>query len=156
MQKEIFSIVCGVEHGLPTIPIKVASNDGLPLSNHDIFRLKKQNQTKCLLDTGANHGLISVEFAKKLGIDTGGKDELFSTPKGFVQTSIFPVDILFPNNTVVKGYNVGMQKGYFDILIGMDLTEYFDFTLKAQSGQFQLSFYHRDDSHLTHFSQKSY
>ena len=84
---------------------------------------------KALWDTGAVTSVIDRSFAAKLGLvpfDTGRA----YTAQGFYESSMYLVDVLLPNNIIVKGLRVGDGEFQgFDMLLGMDVISLGDFHL---------------------------
>ena len=86
---------------------------------------------KCgaLWDTGAIYSVISKSFAEKLGLFPTDTQRAY-TAQGFYEASIYRVDIMLPNNIVVKGLQIGDgELQDFDFLIGMDVISLGDFHL---------------------------
>lgn len=84
---------------------------------------------KVLWDTGAVTSVIDRSFAAKLGFSPFGTGRAY-TAQGFYESSMYLVDVLLPNNIIVKGLRVGDGKFQdFDFLIGMDVISLGDFHL---------------------------
>ena len=84
---------------------------------------------RALWDTGAIYSVISKSFAEKLGLFPTDTQRAY-TAQGFYETSIYRVDIMLPNNIVVKGLQIGDGEFQdFDFLIGMDVISLGDFHL---------------------------
>ncbi|MBP5322098.1 MAG: hypothetical protein J6334_14065 [Kiritimatiellae bacterium] len=76
---------------------------------------------KALWDTGAVASVIDRSFAAKLGFSPVGTGRAY-TAQGFYESSMYLVDVLLPNNIIVKGLRVGDGDFQgFDMLIGMDV-----------------------------------
>lgn len=76
---------------------------------------------KALWDTGAIYSVISRSLAEKLGLFPVNTERAY-TAQGFYEAFIYRVDVMLPNNIVVKGLHIG--DGEFqdvDFLIGMDV-----------------------------------
>ena len=84
---------------------------------------------KALWDTGAVTSVIDRSFAAKLGFSPFGTGRAY-TAQGFYESSMYLVDVLLPNNIIVKGLRVsdGEFQG-FDMLLGMDVISLGDFHL---------------------------
>jgi predicted aspartyl protease len=86
-------------------------------------------KSRALWDTGAVTSVIDKSFVEKLGLvpfDTGRA----YTAQGFYESSMYLVDVLLPNNIIVKGLRVGDGEFQdFDFLIGMDVISLGDFHL---------------------------
>ena len=86
---------------------------------------------KCrgLWDTGAIYSVISKTFAEKLGLFPTDTQRAY-TAQGFYEANIYCVDIMLPNDIVVKGLQIGDGEFQdFDFLIGMDVISLGDFHL---------------------------
>ena len=84
---------------------------------------------KALWDTGAVTSVIDRSFAAKLGFSPFGTGRAY-TAQGYYESSMYLVDVLLPNNIIVKGLRVG--DGEFqgvDMLLGMDVISLGDFHL---------------------------
>ena len=76
---------------------------------------------RALWDTGAIYSVISKSLADKLGLFPTDTQRAY-TEQGFYEASIYRVDIMLPNNIVVKGLQIGDGEFQdFDFLIGMDV-----------------------------------
>ena len=76
---------------------------------------------KALWDTGAVTSVIDRSFAAKLGLSPFGTGRAY-TAQGFYESSMYLVDVLLPNDIIVKGLRVGDGEFQgFDMLIGMDV-----------------------------------
>ena len=86
-------------------------------------------KSRALWDTGAVTSVIDKSFVEKLGLvpfDTGRA----YTAQGFYESSMYLVDVLLPNDIIVKGLRVGDGEFQdFDFLIGMDVISLGDFHL---------------------------
>ena len=88
---------------------------------------------RALWDTGAIYSVISKSLADKLGLFPTDTQRAY-TAQGFYETSIYRVDIMLPNNMVVKGLQIGDGEFQgFDFLIGMDVISLGDFHLTNDS-----------------------
>jgi len=84
---------------------------------------------RALWDTGAIYSVISKSLADKLGLFPTDTQRAY-TAQGFYEASIYRVDIMLPNNIVVKGLQIGDGEFQdFDFLIGMDVISLGDFHL---------------------------
>ena len=84
---------------------------------------------RALWDTGAIYSVISKSLAEKLGLFPTDTQRAY-TAQGFYEASIYRVDIMLPNNIVVKGLQIGDgELQDFDFLIGMDVISLGDFHL---------------------------
>ena len=84
---------------------------------------------RALWDTGAIYSVISKSLADKLGLLPTDTQRAY-TAQGFYEASIYRVDIMLPNNIVVKGLQIGDGEFQdFDFLIGMDVISLGDFHL---------------------------
>ena len=76
---------------------------------------------RALWDTGAIYSVISKSLAEKLGLFPTDTQRAY-TAQAFSEASIHRVDIMLPNNIVVKGLQIGDGEFQdFDFLIGMDV-----------------------------------
>ena len=76
---------------------------------------------RALWDTGAICSVISKSLADKLWLFLTDTQRAY-TAQGFYEASIYRVDIMLPNNIVVKGLQIGDGEFQdFDFLIGMDV-----------------------------------
>ena len=84
---------------------------------------------KALWDTGAVTSVIDKSLVQKLGLipfDTGRA----YTAQGFYDSSMYLLDVMLPNNIIVKGLRVGDGEFQgFDMLLGMDVISLGDFHL---------------------------
>ena len=84
---------------------------------------------RALWDTGAIYSVISKSLADKMGLLPTDTQRAY-TAQGFYEASIYRVDIMLPNNIVVKGLQIGDGEFQdFDFLIGMDVISLGDFHL---------------------------
>ena len=97
-------------------------------------------KSRALWDTGAVTSVIDKSFVEKLGLvpfDTGRA----YTAQGFYESSMYLVDVLLPNNIIVKGLRVGDGEFQdFDFLIGMDVITMGDFCVSNFNGVTTFSF----------------
>ena len=84
---------------------------------------------RALWDTGAIYSVISKSLAEKLGLFPTDTQRAY-TAHGFYEANIYRVDIMLPNNIVVKGLQIGDGEFQdFDFLLGMDVISLGDFHL---------------------------
>lgn len=84
---------------------------------------------KALWDTGAVYSVISRRFAEKLGLTSFDSGRAY-TAQGSYDTSVYLLDILLPNNVIVKDLRVSDGEFQdFDFLLGMDVISLGDFTV---------------------------
>ena len=111
----------------PGVVRAVVTDVGLVLgTTEDSTRVVK---TRALWDTGAVTSVIDKSLVKKLGLvpfDTGRA----YTAQGFYDSSMYLLDVMLPNNIIVKGLRVGDGEFQgFDMLLGMDVISLGDFHL---------------------------
>ena len=84
---------------------------------------------KALWDTGAIYSVISRSLAVKLGLLPINTERAY-TAQGVYEAFIYRVDVMLPNNIVIKGLHIGDGEFQdFDFLIGMDVISLGDFHL---------------------------
>lgn len=91
-------------------------------------------------DTGATTTCITANVALKLGLIPTGK-VCTSTAGGNKECNTYCIDIILPNKVVVKDltvFEVCLNDG--DVLIGMDVIKYGDFSITNYNGKTKLSF----------------
>lgn len=111
----------------PGVVRAVVTDVGLVLgTTEDSTRVVK---SRALWDTGAVTSVIDKSLVKKLRLvpfDTGRT----YTAQGFYDSSMYLLDVMLPNNIIVKGLRVGDGEFQdFDFLIGMDVISLGDFHL---------------------------
>ena len=111
----------------PGIVRAVVTDVGLVLgTTEDSTRVVK---TRALWDTGAVTSVIDKSLVKTLGLvpfETGRG----YTAQGFYDSSMYLLDVMLPNNIIVKGLRVGDGEFQgFDMLLGMDVISLGDFHL---------------------------
>lgn len=91
-------------------------------------------------DTGATTTCITQKVASGLGLIPTGT-VLTSTAGGNAECNTYCIDIILPNDIIVRNllvYEVHLNDG--DVLIGMDVIKYGDFTVSNFNGKTKLSF----------------
>ena len=111
----------------PGVIRAVVTDVGLVLgTTEDSTRVVK---TRALWDTGAVTSVIDKSLVKKLELvpfDTGRA----YTAQGYYDSSMYLLDVMLPNNIIVKGLRVGDGEFQgFDMLLGMDVISLGDFHL---------------------------
>ena len=111
----------------PGVVRAVVTDVGLVLdATEESMRVVK---SRALWDTGAVTSVIDKSLVEKLGLvpfDTGRA----YTAQGFYDSSIYLLDVMLPNNIIVKGLRVGDGDFQgFDMLLGMDVISLGDFHL---------------------------
>ena len=86
-------------------------------------------KSRALWDTGAVTSVIDKSLVEKLGLVPFDIGRAY-TAQGFYESSMYLVDVLLPNNIIVKGLRVGDGDFQgFDMLLGMDVISLGDFHL---------------------------
>lgn len=103
---------------------------------------EKQCRALAQWDTGASGTCISEDIASKLGLIPTGK-QLIRTPSGSSEVDTYLIDILLPNNVIVRdkmvcGTKIGDQG--IQVLIGMDIVALGDFAISNYGGRTVFSF----------------
>ena len=111
----------------PGVVRAVVTDVGLVLdATEESMRVVK---SRALWDTGAVTSVIDKSLVEKLGLvpfDTGRA----YTAQGFYDSSMYLLDVMLPNNIIVKGLRVGDGDFQgFDMLLGMDVISLGDFHL---------------------------
>lgn len=111
----------------PGVVRAVVTDVGLVLdATKESMRVVK---SRALWDTGAVTSVIDKSLVEKLGLvpfDTGRA----YTAQGFYDSSMYLLDVMLPNNIIVKGLRVGDGEFQgFDMLLGMDVISLGDFHL---------------------------
>ena len=111
----------------PGVVRTVVTDVGLVLgTTEDSTRVVK---SRALWDTGAVTSVIDKSLVEKLGLVPFDSGRAY-TAQGFYVSSMYLVDVLLPNNIIVKGLRVGDGEFQgFDMLIGMDVISLGDFHL---------------------------
>jgi predicted aspartyl protease len=95
---------------------------------------------KALWDTGAMCTVVSNDVADKLNLKQVSI-EVISTPSGTMQTKMFVVDLILPNDIKIKQVQVlGAYPSSCDVLIGMDVIGLGDFAVTNFLNQTAFSF----------------
>ena len=111
----------------PGVVRTIVTDVGLVLgTTEDSTRVVK---SRALWDTGAVTSVIDKSLVEKLGLVPFDSGRVY-TAQGFYESSMYLVDVLLPNNIIVKGLRVGDGEFQgFDMLIGMDVISLGDFHL---------------------------
>ena len=111
----------------PGVVRTVVTDVGLVLgTTEDSTRVVK---SRALWDTGAVTSVIDKSLVEKLDLVPFDSGRAY-TAQGFYESSMYLVDVLLPNNIIVKGLRVGDGEFQgFDMLIGMDVISLGDFHL---------------------------
>ena len=102
--------------------------------------LNNNNEWIGIWDTGATTTCITTKVASKLGLIPTGT-AITSTAGGDKECNTYCIDIILPNNVVVTNltvFEVHLNDG--DVLIGMDVIKFGDFTITNYNGKTKLSF----------------
>lgn len=76
---------------------------------------------EALWDTGANGTVVSERIASELGLEPVGMVTV-QTANGLYETPIYAIDVMLPNNVLVKGIRATESVlQVCDALIGMDI-----------------------------------
>lgn len=106
-------------------------------SNQD---LSKTQKWRAVWDTGATSTCISSNIVSRLNLIPIGK-KLNSTAGGIVECNTYCIDIILPNNVSANGFVVHeVSLTDCDMLIGMDIIKYGDFSISNFEGRTQFSF----------------
>lgn len=95
-----------------------------------------------LWDTGATASAISSAFASKLGLKPIDKDTVHHAG-GSSPVNIYFVNFYLPNNFVIPGHRVmecNLTHNKFEVIIGMDIIQFGDFSLSHVGGKTKFSF----------------
>lgn len=106
-------------------------------TNQDINIVKKWI---AIWDTGATTTCITAKVANELGLIPTGTATT-STAGGDKECNTYCIDILLPNNILINNltvFEVHLNDG--NVLIGMDIIKYGDFTISNYNGKTKLSF----------------
>ena len=111
----------------PGVVRTVVTDVGLVLgTTEDSTRVVK---SRALWDTGAVTSVIDKSLVEKLGLVPFDSGRAY-TAQGFYESSMYLLDVLLPNNIIVKGLRVGDGEFQgFDMLLGMDVISLGDFHL---------------------------
>ena len=111
----------------PGVVRTVVTDVGLVLgTTEDSTRVVK---SRALWDTGAVTSVIDKSLVEKLDLVPFDSGRAY-TAQGFYESSMYLLDVLLPNNIIVKGLRVGDGEFQgFDMLIGMDVISLGDFHL---------------------------
>ena len=111
----------------PGVVRTIVTDVGLVLgTTEDSTRVVK---SRALWDTGAVTSVIDKSLVEKLDLVPFDSGRAY-TAQGFYESSMYLVDVLLPNNIIVKGLRVGDGEFQgFDMLIGMDVISLGDFHL---------------------------
>jgi len=117
------SIVIDVEICVPT-PVQGYSQDKkIPL------------KAKALIDTGASRSAIRNTFVQEAGLVSYGKCTI-RMAKGEYISSVYTIDILFPNLMTAKNIKAAEFSGSheFDLILGMDILRMTDMAITNAGG----------------------
>ena len=106
-------------------------------TEQDLSNIKKWI---AIWDTGATTTCITARIATELNLIPTGT-VVTSTAGGNKECNTYCVDILLPNNIVIYNmtvYEVLLNDG--DVLVGMDVIKYGDFSITNYNGKTKLSF----------------
>lgn len=115
----------------------------LKLLNEVIIPTEKGNlKTTALWDTGASGTCIAQEIADQLQLPSTGRKKA-KTPSGEKEFNTYCVDLVLPNNVVIKdvpvmGSEIGKQG--IGVLVGMDIIGLGDFAISNFNGHTQFTF----------------
>ena len=85
-----------------------------------VIKGNKQYTVKAVWDTGATRTAISCELAELMGLSPDGSRE-FQAASGVVSSDVYEVDILLPNDVLLKNVAVtGLELATrsYDLLLG--------------------------------------
>ena len=105
--------------------------------NQDINSIEKWI---AIWDTGATTTCITAKVASELGLIPTGTAKT-STAGGVKECNTYCIDVLLPNNILINNltvFEVHLNDG--DVLIGMDVIKFGDFSISNYNGQTKLSF----------------
>lgn len=95
-----------------------------------------------LWDTGATNSCISHEIVEMLNLQPIGMSNI-QTPSGTSEVNIFLINIVLPNNVLVKDIRVSeteIGNQGIQALIGMDIIQYGDFCISNKDNHTTFSF----------------
>lgn len=103
----------------------------------------EENQEKKFIatwDTGATNTMISENVVNQCGLVSTGATQV-GTAGGVVIAYTYVIDLVLPDNMVIKGLNVTCGKlNDTDVLIGMDIMSTGDFAVSNYEGQTKFTF----------------
>ena len=110
------------------------------LSKYNIGDSLPSNKWKAVWDTGATKTCISQNVVDQLNLVPIGKTKT-STAGGIIECNTYCVDIILPNKVAANKIVVyGVKLTDCDLLIGMDIISYGDFTISNYNGKTIFSF----------------
>jgi predicted aspartyl protease len=100
---------------------------------------------KAVWDTGATGTLISQKIAQELNLQPSGRENVIAVGPGgqsnTYETNTYLVNIYLPNEVGIVGVRVGEGEiAGGDVLLGMDIIAFGDFTITNYNGQTWWSF----------------
>ncbi len=109
-------------------------------SDYNTKHPEKSNEWKALWDTGASNTCISHRVVEELNLISVGKHQT-RTANEFVDADVYMIDIILPNHVTINNVSVFALDLYeCDLLIGMDIIRFGDFSVTNHSGHTQFSF----------------
>ena len=92
-------------------------------------------KAKALIDTGASRSAICNAFIKKVKLSSYGKCTI-RMAKGEYISSLYNVDIMFPNQMIAKNIKAAEFSGIhqFDFIVGMDILRMADMAISNAGG----------------------
>lgn len=113
--------------------VKVYSDFRLDQSKHSLI-------WSALWDTGASNTCISHRLVNDLHLIPTSKAKV-RTANEFVETDVYCIDIVLPNNLTIKGVMAqALDLFDCDLLIGMDIIKFGDFSVTTNNGKTKFSF----------------
>jgi hypothetical protein len=100
-----------------------------------------QVKAKAVWDTGATTTCISSKLVDQLKMIPVSKAKIRSVDKESV-VNVYFVDIILPNNAIITSVPVSEPEGLYscDVLIGMDIINFGDFTITNANNETWFSF----------------
>jgi hypothetical protein len=100
---------------------------------------------KAVWDTGATGSLIGPKVVQELNLQPSGRENVHAVGAGnqghVYETNTYLINIYLPNNVGIVGVRVGEGGlGDNDVLLGMDIISFGDFTISNYNGQTWWSF----------------
>ena len=92
-------------------------------------------KAKALIDTGASRSAICNTFIQKVKLSSYGKCTI-RMAKGEYISSLYNVDIMFPNQMIAKNIKAAEFSGIheFDFIVGMDILRMADMAISNAGG----------------------
>jgi predicted aspartyl protease len=96
---------------------------------------------KGVWDTGATGSVLTSKMIEELELKPSGMTEV-QTANGRSQSKTYIVDLMLPNNLIIKNLTVSETDslGAIDLLVGMDVIQMGDFSISNAEGKTRFSF----------------